>query len=608
MEELKKIKKMYGEKFMQMSRTLFPTLLETEGKLYEILTTYFSNNSRTLYEDITENGLENELKEFIYSKINGESPSKKIVVDKTPYQLLDEAGYVLKECKSERQIQQYRKYYSPGEELCTFDGGRLNRCYVFFAVRKDVEDIRREDFDKPRREDKYGTSVMGIQFNKEGRTTVSIKNRYNHRVNNPDATYGNNLDRIVPGLTHSFGQLLQKRGLELDTSNIEYFEIPNYVVANDGKYYKYNMEIDGTYYCPGNVVIKDGEVQKIENPEKKILMDYFVLDLENKTIELYDKKRTDSFTDNLQDIEKIEISKDKEKKTKKIIIQKKEQEQPITIELDQDNQIIGYQDSTLTQAGKNFLVSNKALTQLDVPNLQDVGDGFLESNQGLEQLDLPNVKSVGNYFLQENIILKQLNMPNVKKIGDDFLSSNIELTELNFPSLEYVGDGCLNLNTKLRQLNMPNTKSVGAYFLPENRALRRLEMRNLIETGAWFVGENEELRELIVPNLEEIDDESFLHRNRGLRKIDMPYRKGLTERLSKIINKNKVKTIIMGDGSKEQESEKTSEQTMPVGESKFAEIYCKAKGGIKKVFEKIKSFIKGKSNDKNNDEKKDDRE
>ena len=72
--------------------------------------------------------------------------------------------------------------------------------------------------------------------------------------------------------------------------------------------------------------------------------------------------------------------------------------------------------------------------------------------------------------------------------------------------------------------------------------------------------------------------------------------------------KNKVKTIIMGDGSKEQESEKTSEQTMPVGESKFAEIYGKAKGGIKKVFEKIKSFIKGKSNDKNNDEKKDDRE
>ena len=35
MEELKKIKKIYGEKFMQMCRTLFPTLLETEGKYKE---------------------------------------------------------------------------------------------------------------------------------------------------------------------------------------------------------------------------------------------------------------------------------------------------------------------------------------------------------------------------------------------------------------------------------------------------------------------------------------------------------------------------------------------------------------------------------------------
>lgn len=35
----------------------------------------------------------------------------------------------------------------------------------------------------------------------------------------------------------------------------ELFEIPGYTLAVDGKYYKYNMEIDGEYFCPDNIVI-----------------------------------------------------------------------------------------------------------------------------------------------------------------------------------------------------------------------------------------------------------------------------------------------------------------------------------------------------------------
>lgn len=42
-----------------------------------------------------------------------------------------------------------------------------------------------------------------------------------------------------------------------------------------------------------------------------------------------------------------------------------------------------------------------------------------------------------------------------------------------------------------------------------------------------------------------------------------------------------------------------SEVIMPIDESKFAKIYSKAKGRIKEVFSKIKSFINIKSNDKN---------
>lgn len=476
MEELKKIKKMYGEDFMKLCRQLFPTLLETEGKLYEILTLYFSNNSRLLCNDIIENGLESEFKNFIYSKIDVEHPDKIIIEEKTPYKLLDEAGYKLKECTTEKEIQKFKKYYKPGEELCTFEGGRLERCYVFFAVRKDVEKIRREDFANPKREDEYGTSVMGIQFNKEGKCTVSIKNRYNHRVNNPDATYGNDLDRIIPGLTQSFGRLLKERGLDLNSSNIEKFEIPNYVVANDGKYYKFNMEINGTYYCPGNIVIENREAHKIENPEKQILMDYFILDIENKTIKLYDENCKDSFVDGLHDIEKTEIVNNKEEKTKRIIIQKKGQDQPIIIELNQENQIIGYENSGQTLLGDNFLRFNKALKKLELQNVRNIGNYCLTANKGLKRLSMPNVTSIGDYLLHENEELEELEIPNGKNIGNYCMSNNKKLERLEALNLTKVGYDFLCTNEELKQFEAPNLIDIGANCLaPNNKRFRQLD-------------------------------------------------------------------------------------------------------------------------------------
>ena len=189
---------------MKLCRELFPTILEQEGTLLKILSTSFGKNSKTLYEDITENELEDKFKEYIFKKALSEEIKKENINHKTPYELLDEAGYKLYECTTENEIQSFRKYYEEDEELCTFYGDRLNKCIVFFAVKKDVDKIRREDFKEPKRDDEYGTSVISIQFNKIGFSTVSIKNRYNHKVKNPDATFGNNLDRIIPGLTRKF--------------------------------------------------------------------------------------------------------------------------------------------------------------------------------------------------------------------------------------------------------------------------------------------------------------------------------------------------------------------------------------------------------------------
>ena len=45
--------------------------------------------------------------------------------------------------------------------------------------------------------------MISIQIDKVN-NYVSIKNRYNHTVENPDCTFNNNLDNIIPGLIKSF--------------------------------------------------------------------------------------------------------------------------------------------------------------------------------------------------------------------------------------------------------------------------------------------------------------------------------------------------------------------------------------------------------------------
>lgn len=517
--ELRKIKKEYGESFMKLCRRLFPTILEKEGLLYEIISSSFSNNSRTLCEDIESNDLVEAFKEYVYSKIDIETKEKRVKEKRTPYELLKEAGYDLIECTSEEEIQQFRKYYEPNEELCTFNGGRLKRCIVFFAVKKDAEKIKRAQ--SPRREDEYGTSVMSIQFSRGGLCTVSIKNRYNHTVNNPDATYGNDLDKIIKGLTESFKNLLLQRGLKLNAGNVENFVIPGYVVGNDGRYYKYNQEINGIYYCPGNVAVVDGNVVKIENPEKQMLIDYFLLDLEKKTIICCDDNINDSFVDDLKDIEKIEVEKDKEKKTKRIIIHKKEQKEPIIIEIDKDNQIIGYENENLREVGDNFLTHNRKLKNLHVPNLSKMGNHCLSRNTEIEEIELPKLEEVGDYWLYFNEKLNRLCVPNLRIVGDSCLTHNKGLEEIELPKLEEVGSGLLFFNEKIKRICVPNLRIVGIQFLCYNKGLEEIELPRLEEAGCDLLFKNENLTRFYAPNLRLVGGQC-LKNNKGLEEITLP--------------------------------------------------------------------------------------
>lgn len=71
-EDLKIIKKKYGEDMMHLCRDLFPTLLEKRGLLSQILLNNF-HESHYLCQDIVANNLEYDFKNFIYSFVDVEN-------------------------------------------------------------------------------------------------------------------------------------------------------------------------------------------------------------------------------------------------------------------------------------------------------------------------------------------------------------------------------------------------------------------------------------------------------------------------------------------------------------------------------------------------------
>lgn len=426
------IRKKYGEKMAHFCRGAFPTLLEEEGLLSKLLLDHF-NESHYLYQDLVFFGCEQEFKDYIYGLVSNEN-KKRIVIEKSPEELMDMAGYILSECHNEEEIQYYRKYYAKNEELCTFLGDRLDECRVFFAVKKNVDEIKRENFLNPLRQDEYGTSVISIQFTKDGSNTLSIKNRYNHTVDNPDATFSNDLDNIIAGLTASFEKYY---GIVQKNVDIP-FEMFRYVRANDGKYYRCNYEINNRYYCADNIIIDNFRVVKFDK-SKYLLIDYFILDLVNKKILLYDSYLKDAFTDSISDIKRIEIINIDS--GKRIIIHGVCEK--IEIEVDSFGQIIKMNMENIKKIGNNFLSRNICLEEFKASQLEEVGDEFLYVNKRLNNIELFNLRKAGNAMLFNNEILDNAIFPNLEEVGDDFLYWDEFILHYDLSKIKKVGSSFL---------------------------------------------------------------------------------------------------------------------------------------------------------------------
>lgn len=588
-KDFKFLKKHYGDRFAKLCRSLFPTILQQKDKLTEIISNNFDNVS-TLYDDL--DSVKEDFRDFVYSFFDvKQKPLTK--TRKTPEKLMENAGYVLFECETNDDILKFKKYYAPDEELCTFNERRLITCRVWFAVKKEVLEninaIEREN--PPDRQDSYGTSVISIQFTKGEHSYLSIKNRYNHSVSNPDCTFNNNLDNIIPGLTYAFCKHKKiKLATNKDTTNLKnYLYDKGYRRCKTNKYYKTSIKISDGYACLNNYILKNDNSTLHFDKSKYILIENYLIDQEHKqiinlakirnlTLEkveyIFDKIENlkkngtpleeinnefdegcnlsivNAFTKSIGEIKSINISYG-ENKTKIINITPKNGE-VIKLFVDKSNLIIKYFNPNAIEIEDDFLFQNSYIQEISLPNVKKIGNGFLQCNDSLTKIDLPNIQIIGNDFVYMNKKLSNINFPKLERVGNNFYCLNNNIENINLPNLKYIGDAFLSSSINLTSLSLPSAEEIGYSFLRYNKNLTSINLPCVKKIGDSFLLHNEELISLNLPNVEYIGDDS-LYKNENLSSAYLPKYKNIGRNFL-FLNNNREKIIKEAKIEKQDES------------------------------------------------------
>ena len=525
-DDLKLIKKYYGENLAKFCRAKFPTILEHSGVLWKVLSGNFAP-THSLYQDLEQNQQFDKFFNLVFTESLKYLPKAEVYNNygKSPKELLDMAGYILyPECKSKRDILKFKKYYSYGEELCSFNGDRTQSCRVWFAVKKDAEKIKRTDFSNPQRQDEYGISVISIQFAKDGHNTLSIKNRYNHTVSNPDSTFSNNLDNIVPGLTKAFEDTY---GMVQDHVEENDQDFTGYIKSKTGERYRINREYMWTMscaFCENNVIVDRYGIVKTYDKSRYVLFDNYLLDMKGKNIICLDElalpMEDDAFIESVLmggTIDKIEINRDGDNKILHIF---NSNGKDCFITLSKTNALIGYKNDNITELVNDFLSKAALLEVLDVPNVTKIGDGVLEDNAMLKALNAPKVETIGDNFLMNNISLKELSLSSVKKIGACALRLNCDIKTLDLPNVEEIDEDCFCCNRELESLFAPKLKKMGNYSFNSVKKIKKVYLPSLEYMGYSIFRFNNSIVEFIAPRLKEMENSCF-EENKVLNKVNL---------------------------------------------------------------------------------------
>lgn len=155
-----------------------------------------SQNARNVFNDLSEFEIKSLCSEISNSGMIGKvrNTTKEEITS-----AFNSAGYDQIIFDDEEKIAECKKYYIQNETICTYNNlkGRMSEYHMIVAIKSNIDNIKRSI--NPQREDEYGTSILNIQIAKNG-SHMSIKNRYNHTVAQPDSTFNNNLNMVYTGL------------------------------------------------------------------------------------------------------------------------------------------------------------------------------------------------------------------------------------------------------------------------------------------------------------------------------------------------------------------------------------------------------------------------
>ncbi len=344
--------------------------------------------------------------------------------------------------------------------LCTFnDNARYKRYHIVHAVKKDVDKIKREEFNgKEEREDDYGTSVISIQMLKTG-GFISIKNRYNHTVSGCDNTFNSNPDNIINGLSAAL-----KDRFDVDFS-INESPLPRDFTVVGNQIFKYNKEINNIYYGDQSWA-KDGTIHTVDRSAGDALFDKFLFDNKSKTLKKVDPLSRDSFADDFNRCYSgnsgMSIQNGNLTLNGDILIGAEQ------------SQIKSLYLPDLTTMGNYCLCYAYTLNQFEAPKLTTMGYSCLYYAFELTQFKAPTLTIMGNECLHNISALTRFEAPSLTKMGDQCLYYAFELTQFKAPILTIMSNSCLCHANALMQFESPSLNSAPSHLKHFNDPLRRI--------------------------------------------------------------------------------------------------------------------------------------
>lgn len=454
---------------------------------------------------------------FLRSMID-EEKNEKVVETLNPFQLLKKAGYNAFLANSLKKQNSIEKYFAKGEHLCTFeDPHRFENYYIVHCIKKGAEELKRCDFSgKEQREDEYATSVISIQILKKG-GFISIKNRYNHKVSNPDNTFNSNPDHIIAGLSQAL-----KNYFKVDF-HVQKSSVPDGYTYQNNWLYKYYLECNNIYFGE-NSYLKDGKIHHV-NRDYQFLVSSFLFDLKEKKV-----------TDLIGENSYVDVI-NAEMKGKKL--QRKKEEKGFSLYLDGEKfltvvpdfykgNVINYitlfnttvlPDSYLRRS--NGLRTDSFLSEVrtfNAPNLKIIGNNcFHYSN--MVYLNAPLVEEMYTACFFDCRNLKELILPNLKKMGPScFINLGVE--KIYLPQLEVLTAESLQYVPNVKVLVFPNLKRICKEALCANSKLERLVIPHVEKIEKWAICANSSLKRLYLPQVRVIS--ASIYHNKNLKLVYAP--------------------------------------------------------------------------------------